>query len=118
MLDQWVIEEIKRRERERERRNGSTGARLFCTGENGEIERRGGTREELERRRGSGVQSFISRPSKYFFDYLSKKKKNNDAKTFQSFLRSSLRRAGGLESTNSSWVDSLSTKSPVCSRMP
>jgi hypothetical protein len=39
--------EERERERERERRNGSTGAQLFCTGENGEIERRGGTRKEL-----------------------------------------------------------------------
>jgi hypothetical protein len=47
----------KEREREREKKkkkkkkkaylHGSMGAQLFCTGGNGEIKRRGGTREEL-----------------------------------------------------------------------
>ena len=55
----WSIDGVSRkskgeREREREEKKekkaylyGSMGAWLFCTGGNGEIERRGGTREEL-----------------------------------------------------------------------
>jgi hypothetical protein len=45
MLDRWIIEEIKR-EREADL-YGFMGAQLFCTGGNGEIERRGRMREEL-----------------------------------------------------------------------
>jgi hypothetical protein len=55
MVDRFGFEEIKsRKERERERERereaylyGSMAARLSCTGENGETERRGGKREEL-----------------------------------------------------------------------
>jgi hypothetical protein len=49
-VDRWGFEEIKRGEREREREAylyGSMAARLSCTGENGEIERRGGKREKF-----------------------------------------------------------------------